>query len=368
MDVIGIICEYNPFHNGHVYHINKIKELYPNSLIVLVLNGLFLERGEMSILTKETKTRLALQYGIDLVLELPVIYGTQSADTFADKAVTILNIFGVNKIIIGSENNDSSILMKIANIELNNPNFNIKVKEYLSLGNNYPTSLAKALDINFDFKPNDLLGISYAKSIVSNGFKIELLTIKRTNDYHDTKSNAKIISAQNIREKLKNNIDISNYVPYDINKLNKNINYDNLFILLKYKINTENLSKILDVDEGIEYRLKKYINSANNINDFISLVKTKRYTYNKINRLLIHILLNIPKDINNIELSYIKILGFNENGKDYLNSIKKELLIPTEVNKESSLYKYELRASIVYDLINNTNTKDFELRNKPIIK
>ena len=368
MDVIGIICEYNPFHNGHLYHIKKIRELYPDSLIVLVLNGLFLERGEMSILTKENKTKLALRYGVDLVLELPVIYGTQSADTFADKAVTILNNFKTNKIVIGSENNDDSILMDIANTELNDPNFDLKVKENLSLGNNYPTSLAKALDVDFDFKPNDLLGISYAKSILKNKYNIKLITIKRTNDYKDVESNDSIISAQNIREKLNNKIDISNYVPNDVINYIENINYDNFYLLLKYKINTENLNDILDVDEGIEYRLKKYINEANNLNEFIELIKTKRYTYNKINRLLIHILLNIPKNINDTKLDYIKILGFNKNGKDYLNSLKKGLLIPTEVDKESNLYKYELNASIIYDLINNTNTKDFELKNKPIIK
>ena len=368
MEIIGIVCEYNPFHNGHLYHINKIKELYPNSLIILVLNGLFLERGEISILSKEDKTKIALDYGVDIVLELPVIYGTQSADIFANTAIKILNNFHVNKLIIGSECNDSNILNKIADKELNDEGFDLIVKENLEKGDNYPTSLAKALNIDFEFKPNDLLGISYAKSILKNKFPINLITIKRTNDYHDTRSNDEIISAQNIREKLNQNVNVSKYLPKNVKNRIIYIDKNKLFLLLKYKINIEDLTNILDVDEGIEYRLRKYINKTNDLNEFINLIKTKRYTYNRINRLLIHILLNIPKNINALSLDYIKILGINNKGKNYLNTIKKRIIIPTKINTSSLIYKYELQASIIYDLINNTNTYNFELKNKPIIK
>ena len=127
MDVIGIICEYNPFHNGHLYHINRIKEMYPNSLIILILNGYFLERGEVSILTKEDKTKIALNNNIDIVAELPFIYGTQSADTFADISLKILNNFKVNKLVFGSECNNIEKIKEIANIELNKE-FDAKVK------------------------------------------------------------------------------------------------------------------------------------------------------------------------------------------------------------------------------------------------
>ena len=109
MDIIGVITEYNPFHNGHIYHINKIKELYPNSIIILALNGYFLERGEISIMTKEEKTKMALDYGINLVVEIPFIYGSNSADTFAECGVRILDSLGVNKIVFGSESNDVSL-------------------------------------------------------------------------------------------------------------------------------------------------------------------------------------------------------------------------------------------------------------------
>lgn len=366
MEVIGIICEYNPFHNGHLYHIKKIKELYPNSLIILVLNGYFLERGEISILSKEAKTKIALAHGVDIILELPVIYGTQSADTFASISLKILNNFHVNKIIFGSESNEIEKIKEIASKQLDEE-YNKLVKEYLDNGLNYPTALAKALNIDFEFLPNDLLGISYTKAIIQNNYNIEPITIKRTSAYHDTSSNDHIVSASNIREKIKNNEDISKYIPINIKDFINNTNYGNYFKLLKYKINTDNyLDKYLDVDEGIEYRLLEYINKSKNIDEFINNIKTKRYTYNKLNRMLIHILLSFLKT-DNIDIEYIKILGFNSNGKKYLNSIKEKLEITTNINKDSIQYKYEIKASIIYDLINNTNTYSFEQRNKPII-
>lgn len=370
MKIVGIIAEYNPFHNGHLYHINKIKEKYPDSLIVLVLNGLFLQRGEMSVLTKEDKTKIALKNKIDLVVELPVVFGSQSADIFANAAVKILNELKCEVIVFGSESNDKEKIMEIASIQLTDKGYDEKVKEYLQEGINYPTALAKALNVNFDFLANDLLGISYAKAIIKNNFPIEIDTIKRTNDYKDITSNDDIISASNVRNKLKNGLDITPFLPsYDKDIIIKT-NEDDYFKLLKYKINTDlDLARYLDVDEGIEYRLKDYINTSSTLDEFISNIKTKRYTYNKLNRLLIHILLGITKDDNeliNQNIDYLHILGFNQKGKDYLNNIKTK--INTKINKEAIIYKYEINASIIYDLINNTNTIEFERDNKPIIE
>lgn len=365
MKIIGIIAEYNPFHNGHKYHINKIKELYPDSIIILVINGYFLERGEISILTKEDKTKIALENNIDIILELPVLFGTQSADTFADKSIEILNNFNVDTIIFGSECNNINILKDIAIKQLSQE-FQEKVKTYLSDGINYPTALAKALNTDFTFNPNDLLGISYIKSAIINNYNIDFITIKRTNSYHDIESNDKIISASNIREKLKNNIDIKKYLPDVVYNKIKNINNDIYFKLLKAKIITDNnLDSYLDVDEGIEYRLKKYINNSSSLDEFVKNIKTKRYTYNKLNRMFIHILLGIKKSDAKAKLDYIKILGFNKKGRKYIQSIKDNLQIPTKVNKDSKVFKYELKASLLYDLINNTNTYPYETKNKP---
>jgi predicted nucleotidyltransferase len=370
MDIIGLICEYNPFHNGHIYHIKKIKEMYPNSLLILVLNGNFLERGEVSILTKEEKVKIALEYDIDLVIELPTIYGTQSADIFAEKAITILNYLQVEKIVFGSEANNIEALCEIV-LEINKESYQIKVKENLKKGLNYPTALAHAINSKIDFNnPNDLLAISYIKAIKKNNFNITPISIKRTSSYHDTKSNDKIISASNIRNKLLNKENITDYLPESVSKKIVKTKEDIMFKLIKNKIlTTPNLEEFLDVDEGIHNRLLKVINKSNNMNELITNIKTKRYTYNKINRMLIHILLGITKkDNNNAKLDYLHILGFNKKGQDYLKKIKKDINIPLKVNKDSIIYKYELIAASIFDLINDTKTINFELKNKPIYK
>ena len=368
MDVIGIIAEYNPFHNGHIYHIEKIKEKYPDSILILVLNGYFLERGEISILTKEEKTKIALDYGLNIVLELPFIYGTQSADVFADISVKLLNNYHVNKIIFGSECNDVKLLSKIAKLQFDD-NFDKDVILYLDEGCNYPTALAKTCNVKFDFNPNDLLGISYIKSIIKNNFDITPECILRTNGYHDINSNEDIVSASNIRSKMKENEDISKYLPNDVINNLIRIDYSLFFKLIKSKIITDNnLQDYVDVDEGIEYRLKKYVIKANNLDEFIKLIKTKRYTYNKINRMLIHILVGLKKSDNLKAIDYTKILGFDKKGLNYLNEIKNNIVIPNGVNTKSNTFKYELQASLIYDLINNTNTFLFELKSKPVIK
>lgn len=369
MESIGIICEYNPFHNGHIYHLEKIKEMYPNSILVLVLNGYFLERGEICILTKEEKTKLALLYGVDIILELPVLFGTQSADCFAESSLTILNHFKVKKLIFGSELNNTNTLKEIVN-KINSPIYQEKVKKLLKTGLNYPTALAKAIDINVDFNhPNDLLAISYLKTIQTKKFSITPISIQRTNNYHDLKSNNRIVSASNIRNKYKQKQNIENYLPKKSKETLLHFNETLYFQLLKAKIlTTPHLEQFLTVDEGIEKRLLKAMEKSTTLEEFIKNVKTKRYTYNKINRMCVHILLGIQKKENDKNLSYVKILGFNTRGKKYLNTIKEDLSISTKVDKNSLQYRRELKASQIFDMLNNTNTYFFELKNKPIIK
>lgn len=369
MDAIGIIVEYNPFHNGHLYQLNKVKELYPNSKIVIILNGYFLERGLISLETKKEKTRLALIYGADLVIELPFVFGSNSADTFASASLYLLNKLKVKRIVFGSESNDITLLKAIASKQLES-DFDSKLKSYLDEGLNYPTALNKAIGIELS-EPNDLLGVSYIKTILKNKYDIEPITIKRTNDYHDTKLNDSIVSASNIREKINNNEDISKYIPEG--KL-VDINYYLFFQLLKYKILSDNeLDKYLTVDEGIDKKLKKVINEVNSLDELINSIKTKRYTYNRLMRMFIHILIGLTKkDRESITTpEYIRLLGFSEEGSIYLNSIKKELDIPlvTKYTHIDSVIKdYELKAASIYKLITNEDVLDFEYNNKPIKK
>ncbi len=359
MKVNGIIVEYNPFHNGHIYQINKVKEMYPNDILIIILNGYFTQRGEISVLTKEDKVKLAIEYGVDLVVELPTIYGIQASDIFAYQGVKILNELKIDRLIFGSESNDVNILKKIASIQESN-DFNEKLKKELEKGISYPNALKNIINIDFEYLPNDLLGISYIKAINKINKNIEIITIKRTNDYHDINSNNEIISAKNIRNKYVNNLDIKNYTPaYNFIKI---IDYDLYFKILKNKILTDShLDEYVDVNEGIENRLLKYINDANNLKDYIELIKTKRYSYNKINRMLLHIVLGFKKN-DNIDTLSIRILGFNNTGKEYLNKNKYKF----EENK--FIKNLELNFSKIYDLLTNSSTYQYEIKNIPIKK
>lgn len=334
---IGIICEYNPFHNGHIYHINKIKELYKDCTIILVMSGNFTQRGELSIINKWDKATLALNHGIDLVVELPFKFASQSADIFAFGAIRILKNLKVDKLVFGSELNNIDYLKEIADYQLNNKEYNNKVKNYLKEGFNYPTAMNKALEKYNINTPNDLLGLSYIKEIIKQDTNIEPISIKRTTNYHSNEIN-NISSASSIRNAIINNIDISISVPSDTLKyINKDLIIDNYFDLLKYKIiSTNDLTLYLGIDEDLNNRIKKFINDSNSFDELIKKIKTKRYTYNRIKRTLIHILVNYTKKDNDVDYNYIRVLGFNNKGKKYLNSIKKYIEIPIITNYSNS--------------------------------
>ena len=361
MDKVGIICEYNPFHNGHIYHLKKIKEKFPDSLIILVMSGNFTQRGIPSLINKWDKTEIALNFGIDLVIELPFCFATQSADIFAHGAISILKKLNVNYLIFGSESNCVDDLVNKANYVLNNSDYKKKIKEYLKDGYNYPTALNKAFPSNYKEgidKPNDLLGFSYIKEIIQQQANITPISIQRTNSYHSIELE-EIASATSIRKALLEHKDISKYVPnLVIEKLNKYTHFQNdYFPFLKFKIlSTADLTIYQTVDEGIDKRIKKYITTATNWEDLVQSIKTKRYTYNRINRMLIHILCSFTKEQASKwqEISYIRILGFSDSGRKYLNSIKKEVDIPiiTTFSKgNSDMLEYEKTITAVYESI-----------------
>jgi len=376
MKIIGLIAEYNPFHLGHLYQINKIKEMYKDSIIIAIISTNFTERGDISIINKWDKTKICLENGIDLVIELPTLYATQSADIFAYGALSILNELYIDTLVFGSETNDVDTLIKLANAQLNDINYNNLVKKYLDEGINYPTAMSKALKertgIKID-KPNDLLALSYIKEIIKNKYNITPVSIKRTNNYHSKKITSNIVNASLIRELHLNNQDITPYIPnINLEYLYKNLSMNNAYNYLVYNIitNKKELNKYLTVDEGIENRIIKNIIDSSNWDELIMNIKTKRYTYNKINRMLLHILLNIKKEDNNKEI-YLRILGFNKNGRIYLNKIKKKINIPIytnyKANKNNAL-DLEFHSTYIYSLIvNDKKLIEREYKNKPII-
>ena len=356
MDKIGIICEYNPFHNGHIYHLNKIKELYPDSMIILVMSGNFTQRGIPSIINKWDKTDIALKYGIDLVVELPFVFATDASDRFAHGAISILKELKVDKLIFGSENNNIDYLKQLANVSLSKE-YEEEVKNYIDT-KNYPTALNlafKKFNLNGIKDPNDLLALSYIKEIFIQKADIDPISIKRTNDYHSLDIET-ISSATSIRNAISNNLDISTSIPIETKeKLEKDIFLlDSYFSYLKYKIlSTPNLEIYHCVPKGFNNKIKNEIRKCNCYDELISNIKSKHYTYNRISRMLLHILCDYTEEESKSfkEITYIRILGMNNIGKRYLNSIKKDITIPiiTTFSKSNDpMLKFEQKTTDIY--------------------
>ena len=374
---IGIVVEYNPFHNGHIYQINETKKKYKDCTIIIVMSSSFTMRGELSLLTKWQKTEVALQNGVDLVIELPSVF-CQSADTFAYNAISLLNEIGIDALVFGSESNDLEKLINISKTQLNNDLFDKKVKIYLDKGFNYPTSLSNAIYDISGLKvdtPNDILAVSYIKSILMINDKIKIIPLKRSNDYNDLFSDGNILSASNIRNKYFNNMDFKKSVPiktYDF-MMQNSINYDLMFNLIKYNIlaNKDNLTDFHLVDDSIAPRLYKAALISLNLNELIDNVKTKRYTFNRINRILCFILFNIRKsEANSFKLEYIRVLGMNKKGKCVLKESKKRSSLPiiTKFKKGYNLLDYELKITTIYSIIfNNPNLIIDEYKKSVII-
>lgn len=373
---IGIICEYNPFHYGHLLHLKKIKEMYKDANIILAMSGWITQRGDLSLIDKFSKTEIALEYGVDLVVEIPFKF-IQSADYFAKGAIKILNLLGCDKIVFGSESNNADDLKEMAQIQLNNSEYNNIIRNSINSKENYPTILSNALfsltgkTIN---TPNDLLGLCYTREIIENNYNIDIVTIKRKNNYNSLKLEGKITSATSIREQLKKKKSIKKYVPHIVEKKLKNVIFlEDYFDFLKYKIITSDITDIQGIDTNLSNRIKKYITNSNNLEELINSVKSKKYTYNRIKRSLTFILLSITKDnFNNLELEYLRILGFNNNGKELLNKVKKSITIPLITNYDKKYLSKDLNITTILSLNKKIKDKkvfiEKEYKQKPIIK
>ena len=358
---VGIIAEYNPFHNGHKYHLEKVKEMFPEETIVLVMPGNFVQRGEPAIIDKWDRTNIAIEEGIDLVVELPFPFATQSADYYAFGAITILNHLKVDKLVFGSECNKIEDLEEIVDCQLNNRDFDPLVKFYGKCGYNYPTSLSLALKElkGIEIKtPNDILGITYIKTIKKEHYPIKPYLIKRTNSYHDEKLQEEISSATSIRKAIKENKNIEKQIPLSTKKrLNKIHDKEDYFPFIKYKIITENdLTKYLGVDQGLQNNLKKEIEKVQSLQELIEKCKSKRNTQSSISRALLHILCNYTKEENNNfqKITYIRLLGMNKKGKEYLNQIKKDISIPiiSKITRQKDpMLEKELQTTKIYTIL-----------------
>ena len=338
-NVIGLIVEYNPFHNGHLHHIQEIDRLFEDNIKIAVMSGDYVQRGEPSLINKFEKTKIALSQGVDIVIELPAFYSTQSAEIFAKGSINLLNKLSCSHIVFGSESNDLDKLKRIAAISLTKE-FEHSLKNFLAEGFSYPTAFSKAL---FDEKlgSNDILALEYLKAIKAINPKIEAYCIKRekTGYYDDEKDNfasathiRKILLDYNKKKEDKLN-KIKNLVPeFSYKILEENFGVfsclSDFYDLIKYNIikNHSNLKNIQDLEVGLENRLYKYSLENLKFEDFFNKVLTKRITISRLQRILLHSLFNLTENITEKvknRVSFVKILGFSVRGQEYLNYLKK---------------------------------------------
>lgn len=361
--VLGIIAEYNPFHNGHIYHLLKSKEITKDTYSIAVIGGNFTQRGETSLIDKWTKAEMAISNGIDLIIELPTIYSVSSAENFAEGSIKILNSLKiVDHVSFGAESDELNKLNIITNTLFEEPNeFKTILTTELSKGLSYPKAreiaLANYLNdseySNILSKPNNILAIEYLKALKKYKSKIKPCLIKRKDSSHlNPNYTGNITSATSIRNMIstKNTANLKNALTPNsytilINKLEKGhfVNDFSYFeTIILYKLRTTSLEYIKnlpDVSEGLEFLLKKASFSCNSINELINIVCSKRYTITRIKRILLYLLLDITKKemaISKKTTPYIRILGFNKKGKYLLSEIKKNnphIKIITSVKK-----------------------------------
>ncbi len=376
MKSVGLITEYNPFHNGHHYHINQSKNIANADVSIAIMSGNFVMRGEPAIYNKFTRAKMALS-AVDLVIELPTTASLSSSDYFADTAIKVANYMNVDTVAFGSENNDIETLkllaQKIIQIEQSTA-FSQKLKE----GKSYPRIISELLnDHEALLSPNNLLGISYLKAIKKLAPHIKATTIKRESAQHHDASiqHDEFASGTSIRTSLINQDGLwHKVVPTNIHHLyNKpHLTLNQVFPYLKYQILAmphELLKNIYTVTEGLENRLKTYVNDANDFHEYVQLLKTKRYTYTHIQRVLMNILLNTQQtDVTN-DIEAVKVLAMNDHGRQYLKYLKKQFpnrQYFTNINKNNAHYfKNEIKATQIYNAISGQQQTDF---NTPVIQ
>lgn len=373
MSTVGIIAEYNPFHKGHAYQINKAKELTGADNVIIVMSGNFMQRGGPAILDKYTRAKHAIDNGASLVLELPVCYSTVSAELFAYSAVNMLDKLGcVDYISFGCETDSITSLTKIAQILANEPEeYKLQLKLFLSQGISYPIARNKAISniIGFDTSsklmetPNNILAIEYLKSLIRLNSTIQPVPIKRTdNGYHSTDINSEFASATAIRKCLyeMNLINIKELVPENTldsyNMQASFISADDFSLILASKlIYNDSFEKYYDISKFFSNRINNTKRNFTNFTSYADLLLTKNETYTHINRALIHILLGITKEnvnyfTENGIIFYAKPLAMNLSSRELLKEIKNNSSIEL-VKRFGEFYKHQYGpAKLMLDL------------------
>ncbi len=364
MKINGIIAEYNPFHNGHKYQLEESKRLTGADYTIAVISGNFVQRGTPALIDKHTRTQMALENGVDLVLELPAIYAVSSAEYFSMGAVSLLDkLNAVTHLCFGSECGNITFIKKIADILVQEPdNFSALLKTALRQGCSYPAARATALSRYLQAShcaeeispeedifraPNNVLGIEYLKALLRQNSSILPITIKRQGaDYNNPLPVAEYCSALAIRNAVLNTGDLSHiqtYLPEKSLQLlrdgisqNKLLTGNDFSSVLYYKLLSEQeygFEKYLDVSADLSNRIVNRLKEYKNFESFCDLLKTKELTYTRISRCLLHILLNLTKEdmafcTSSGYTPYARILGFRKDASDLLSHLKRSSSIP----------------------------------------
>jgi len=350
MKIVGLIAEYNPFHNGHKYHIEKAKELANADYAVIVMSGNFVQRGAPAIMPKHMRAEAALQSGADLVIELPVYYATGTAEQFAYGAVSLLDKLGcIDSICFGSECGDINLLSNVVRLLCDETDeYKDVLQAYLRSGMSFPLARQNALDKLYPngnygqilSEPNNILGIEYLKALYRLNSNIEPITIQReVSHYHDTELQEQFSSASALRSTITdaNFAKLYGQIPSecmpsleDGYQVRYPVYANDFSLLLKYKLLNEtsmSLVEYADVSEELANRIYNRLNDYVSFDQFCELLKTKEITYTRISRALIHILLGVKKN-DYQEIGYARVLGFRKNSSDLLAYIKKTSSLP----------------------------------------
>lgn len=329
---IGIICEFNPFHKGHRHLINTVKS--ENNNVICCMSGNFVQRGEFAVYDKFTRTEAALKNGADLVIELPTVFSTLSAEGFCKAGVELLEATGiVDKIAFGAENENIEELKEIAD-KLKDEDIQDLIKSEMKKGISYPNARKNVLNSNLLDTPNNILAIEYLKAT-----SLPCIAVKRIGKGHD--SDDEEYSASEIRKNL------------DMNEISSMKNCESAILAKLRRMSATDFAKIEDVSEGLENRIAEAVRAATTLDEVYDLIKSKRYTHSRIRRIILRAYLDIY-DIPN-EPPYIRILGFNDKGRELLSDLKKNASLPiiTKISDcdENTLPRFEQECAFT-DLYN----------------
>lgn len=402
MNVVGLVTEHNPFHNGHLYHVQQARQACDADIVVSVMSGHFLQRGEPALFNKWARAKMAVMAGVDIVIELPAAYSVRSASAFARGSVEILNAAGiVSHICFGSESGDLTRLWPAAHLLANEPHdFKQKLAHYLDRGLSFPKARSLALtdclppeqqnaaDSDVYTSPNNILGIEYLKALESTGSGIMPVTIKRfaagyhdreIDDYGGIEQYLAIASATSIREELSAagalNRKISAVVPETTLQIMEQemasgqgpvfmANYAQIMFYLLRTRAKDWLAEIYDVTEGLENRIIESARTARSVEDLLEQIKTKRYTRTRLQRILAYIMLGYTKSLaaafDETGPCYLRILGLSAQGRRILKTIKKQGHLPVltrtapflnNTDNVARMLKFDVQATDIYSLL-----------------